>query len=60
MAPVVASNGNTVQMAGLEDGQVDAIMVQTRAKVGRLTNSLRNLKGQLTKEVNNCYKKYTF
>ena len=44
-------------MAGLEDSQVNAIMVQTRAKAGRLTNSLRNLKGQLTKEVNNCYKK---
>ena len=57
MAPVVASNGNTVQMAGLEDSQVNAIMVQTRAKVGRLTNSLRNLKGQLTREANNCYKK---
>ena len=57
MAPVVASNGNTVQMAGLEDSQVNAMMVQTRAKVGRLTNSLRNLKGQLTREINNCYKK---
>ena len=57
MAPVVATNGNTVQMADLEDSQVNANVVQTRANVGRLTNSLRNLKGQLTKEINNCYEK---
>ena len=57
MAPAVVSNGNTVQMAGPEDNQVNAIMVQTRAKVGRLTNSLPKLKGQLPREVNNCYKK---
>ena len=57
MAPAVVSNENSVQMAGPEGSQVNAIIVQTRAKVGRLTNSLRNLKGQLTREVNNCYKK---
>ena len=55
MAPVVAINGNTVQMAELGDSQVNANMVQTRANVGRLTNSLRNLKG--TQEINNCNKK---
>ena len=53
----VASNGNTVKMAGTEDSQV---LTQTRAKVGRLNNSLRNLKGQLTREVNNCYKKIAY
>ena len=50
MAPVVASNGNTVQMAGLEDSQVNAIMVQTRAQAGRLTNVL-------LQEIKFCYKK---
>ena len=54
MESAMASNGNTVQLAGTEDSQV---LTQTRAKVGRLNNSLRNLKGQLTREVNNCYKK---
>ena len=54
MESASASNGNTVELAGTEDSQV---LTQTRAKVGRLNNSLRNLKGQLTREVNNCYKK---
>ena len=54
MESAMASNGNTVELAGTEDSQV---LTQTRAKVGRLNNSLRNLKGQLTKEVNSCYKK---
>ena len=53
----MAINGKTVQMAELGDSQVNANMVQTRANVGRLTNSLRNLKGQLTREINLCYKK---
>ena len=54
MESAMASNGNTVELAGTEDSQV---LTQTRAKVGRLNNSLRNLKGQLTKEVNSCYRK---
>ena len=51
-----ASNGNTVDLTGTEDSQ---ILIKTRAKVGRLQKSLRNLKGQLTKEVNSCYQKIT-
>ena len=51
MAPVVASNGNTVQMAGLEDSQVNAIMVQTRAQAGRLTNVLLGKRRQLEQEI---------
>ena len=43
-----ASNRNTVDLTGTEDSQ---ILIKTRAKVGRLQKSLRNLKGQLTKEV---------
>ena len=57
MESAMASNGNTVELAGTEDSQV---LTQTRAKVGRLNNSLRNLKGQLTKEVNSCYKKIAY
>ena len=52
----MASNGNTVDLTGTEDSQV---LIKTRAKVGRLQKSLRNLKGQLTKEVNSCYQKIT-
>ena len=51
-----ASNGNTVDLTGTEDSQ---ILIKTRAKVGRLQKSLRNLKGKLTKEVNFCYQKIT-
>ena len=51
-----ASNGNNVDLTGTEDSQ---ILIKTRAKVGRLQKSLRNLKGQLTKEVNFCYQKIT-
>ena len=51
LVPAVAINGNTVQMAELGDSQVNANMVQTRANVGRLTQILRNLKGQLTREL---------
>ena len=51
MESAMASNGNTVELAGTEDSQV---LIKNRAKVGRLNKSLRNLKGQLTKEVNNC------
>ena len=50
----MASNGNTVDLTGTEDSQV---LTKTRSKVGRLQKSLRNLKGQLTKEVNSCYQK---
>ena len=57
MAPAVAINGNNVQMAELVDNQVNANGIQTRANVGRLTNQLRSLKGQLTQEINCCYKK---
>ena len=53
MDSAMASNGNTVELTGTEDGQV---LIQTRAKVDRLKNSLPDLKGQLTKEVHNCYK----
>ena len=56
MESALASNGNTVELTGMEDSQV---LVKTRAKVGRLQKSLRNLKGQLTKEVNMCLKKIT-
>ena len=57
MAPAVATNRNTVQMADLEDNQVNANGIQTRANVGRLTIQLRSLKGQLTREIHFCYKK---
>ena len=56
MESALASNGNTVELTGMEDSQV---LVKTRAKVGRLQKSLQNLKGQLTKEVNTCYQKIT-
>ena len=56
MESALASNGNTVELTGMEDSQV---LVKTRAKVGRLQKLLRNLKGQLTKEVNMCYQKIT-
>ena len=59
MAPAVATNGNDVQAADLVDNQVNANDIQTRANVGRLTNQLRSLKGQLTQEINFCYKKIT-
>ena len=52
----MAFNGKTVDLTGTEDSQV---LTKTRAKVGRLQKSLRNLKGQLTKEVNSCYQKIT-
>ena len=57
MAPAVATNGNDVQAADLVDNQVNANDIQTRANLGRLTNQLRSLKGQLTWEINVCYKK---
>ena len=57
MAPAVATNGNNVQMADLVDNQVNANGIQTRANVGRLTIQLRSLKGELTREINFCYKK---
>ena len=56
MESALASNGNTVELTGMEDSQV---LVKTRAKVGRLQKSLQNLKGQLTKEVNMCLQKIT-
>ena len=46
-------------MADLVDNQVNANGIQTRANVGRLTIQLRSLKGQLTREINFCYKKIT-
>ena len=49
-----ASNGNTVDLTGTEDSQ---ILIKTRAKVGRLQKLPRNLKEQLTKEVNSFIKK---
>ena len=51
MAQVVASNGNTVQIAGLEDSQVNAIMMQTRAQADRLTNALLSKRRQLEQEI---------
>ena len=56
MESALVSNGNTVELPELEDSQV---LVKTRAKADRLQKSLRNLKGQLTKEVNMCNKKIT-
>ena len=56
MESALASNGNTVELTGTEDSQV---LVKTRAKVGRLQKSPRNLKGQLTKEVNMCLQRIT-
>ena len=44
-------------MAELINTQVNANGIQTRANVGRLTNQLRSLKGQLTREINLCNKK---
>ena len=55
MESALASNGNLVDLT-MDESQV---LVKTRAKVGRLQKSLRNLKGQLTKEVNMCLQKIT-
>ena len=54
MAPAVATNGNDLQAVDLIDNQVNANGIQTRANVGRLTNQLRSLKGQLTREIHFC------
>ena len=58
MESALLSKGNMVEFLESEDSQV---VSQTRAreKAGRLQKSLRNLKGQLTKEINQCNNKIT-
>ena len=53
MDSVLASNGNTMEFSEQGDSQGFS---QTRAReeAGRLQKLLRNLKGMLTKEVNQC------
>ena len=58
MESALLSNGNTVEFPELEDSQVFS-QTRAREKAGRLQKSLRNLKGQLTKEVNMCNDKIT-
>ena len=53
MESALLSNGNTVEFPELEDSQVCS-QTRAREKAGMLPKSLRNLKGQLTKEVNMC------
>ena len=52
------SNGNTMEFPEPEDSQVFS-QTRAREKAGRLQKSLRNLKGMLTKEVNQCNDKIT-
>ena len=58
MESALLSNGNTVEFPEPEDSQVFS-QTRAREKVGRLQKSLRNLKGQLTKEINQCNDKIT-
>ena len=58
MESALLSNGNTVEFPESEDSQVFS-QTRAREKAGRLQKSLRNLKGQLTKEINQCNDKIT-
>ena len=49
----LASNGNTMEFSEHEDSQ-GLSQPRAREETGRLQRSLRNLKGLLTREVNQC------
>ena len=53
MDSVLASNGDTMEFSEQGDSQGFS-QPRAREETGRLQKSLRNLKGLLTKEVNQC------
>ena len=53
MDSALTSNGNTMEFSKSGDSQ-EFSQTRAREEAGRLQKSLRNLKGMLTKEVNQC------
>ena len=57
MVSIVGQNGNVENVAAPVTDQVDTEDVHIRANERRLSQSLRGLKGHLTREVKNCISK---
>ena len=51
---LLAVNGNTIEFSDAGDSQGGLSQPRAREESGRLQRSLRNLKGLLTREVNQC------
>ena len=51
---LLAVNGNTIEFSEARDSQGGLSQPRAREETGRLQRSLHNLKGLLTREVNQC------
>ena len=51
---LLAVNGNTIEFSEAGDSQGGSSQPRLREETGRLQRSLRNLKGLLTRDVNQC------